>query len=176
MEADCFAQVAKTGAAAVYTRGLDQLPGDPRLLYARAMLAIELDDLAGAEKDLMRVIEDDPENADALNALGYTLADRTPRINEAVVLIEKALKLKPDEAAIIDSFGWAQYRLGHLDDAVAHLRKAYAKSPDTEIAAHLGEVLWVKGERDEARRIWEQGRAKDPENKVLGEAMRRLVP
>ena len=166
----------KTEALAIYARGLDQLPGDPRLLYSRAMLAIELDDLAGAERDLMRVISDDPENADALNALGYTLADRTPRIEEAVLLIERALKLKPDEAAIIDSYGWAQYRLGRLDDAIAHLRSAYAKSPDTEIAAHLGEVLWVKGERNEARRIWEQGRVKDPENKVLGEAMRRLVP
>ena len=167
---------SKAEALAVYSRGLEQLPGDSRLLYARAMLAIDLDDLGAAERDLLRMIGDDPQNADALNALGYTLADRTPRITEALALIERALKLKPDEPAIIDSYGWVQYRLGHLDEAVRHLRNAFAKSPDTEIAAHLGEVLWVNGEQDEARRVWEQGRRKDPENKVLAETMRRLLP
>lgn len=165
----------KSEALAVYSRGLEQISDDSRLLYARAMLSIDLDDLAGAERDLTHIITVEPENADALNALGYTLADRTSRAAEAIVLIEKALKLKPDEAAILDSHGWVQYRLGRLAEAAEQLRRAYAKSPDAEIAAHLGEVLWIKGERAEAKRIWEQGRKKDPANKVLLEAMQRLA-
>ena len=102
----------KQDAIEVYSRGLEQLPDEPRLLYARAMLAIDMDDIVGGERDLRTVLATDPENAEALNALGYTLADRTDRAVEANELIEKAIKLKPDEAAIIDSYGWAQYRLG----------------------------------------------------------------
>jgi len=109
-----------------------------------------------------------------MNALGYTLADRTDKKDEAIALIEKALKIKPDEPAIIDSLGWAQYRMGLLDDAVAHLRTAFAKQPDAEIAAHLGEVLWVSGRQDEAKKVWEQGRKKDAKNKVLLETIKRL--
>ena len=161
---------------AVYARGLEQLPGDPRLLYARAMLAIELDDLVAAERDLRQVIADDPDNADALNALGYTLADRTGRTDEALVLVEKALALKPGESAIIDSLGWIHYRLGQLDEALQQLRRAYAKTPDAEIGAHLGEVLWATGDREEARRIWERARKDDPDNAVLLETVRRLSP
>lgn len=161
---------------AVYARGLEQLPGDPRLLYARAMLAIELDDLPAAERDLRQVIADDPDNADALNALGYTLADRAGRNDEALALVEKALALKPDEAAIIDSMGWIRFRMGQLDEALRHLRRAYAKTPDAEIGAHLGEVLWASGLRDEARGIWERARKDDPDNAVLLDTLRRLSP
>ena len=139
------------------------------------MLLIELDDIAAGEKDLRSVLAENPESADALNALGYTLADRTDRIVEANELIEKAIRIKPEEPAIIDSYGWAQYRLGNLDLAVKLLRKAYAKQPDGEVAAHLGEVLWVRGDREEARRIWAEGRKKDAENKVLVETMNRLA-
>ncbi len=96
-------------------------------------------------------------------------------MSEAVELIEKAIKIKPDEAAIIDSYGWAQYRLGNLGEALKLLRQAYAKQPDSEVAAHLGEVLWVSGDRDEARQIWEQGRKKDADNKVLIETIKRLA-
>ena len=165
----------KAAALAVYSRGLDLTPNEPRLLYARAMLSIEMDDLAAGEGDLRKVLANDPESADALNALGYTLVDRTNRLSEAVQLIEKALKIKPDEPAIIDSYGWAQYRIGNLEESVKLLRKAYAKQPDSEVAAHLGEVLWVSGDRDEARQIWEQGRKKDADNKVLIETMQRLT-
>ena len=165
----------KTQALAVYSLGLEQFPGEERLLYARAMLLIDMDDLAGAERDLRSVLAADPESADAMNALGYTLVDRTDRLAEAVALIEQAIKIKPDEPAIIDSYGWAQYRLGNIDEAVKFLRKAYALQPDSEVAAHLGEVLWVSGEHKEARQIWEQGRKKDADNKVLIETMKRLA-
>ncbi|MEP6881135.1 MAG: tetratricopeptide repeat protein [Dokdonella sp.] len=165
----------KAEALAVYSRGLDVAPGESRLLYARAMLRMDMNDLAAGESDLRKVLQADPNSADALNALGYTLVDRTDRLSEATALIEKAIKIKPDEPAIIDSYGWAQYRLGNLDKAAKLLRQAYAKQPDSEVAAHLGEVLWVSGDRVEARRIWEQGRKKDAENKVLIETMKRLA-
>jgi len=177
LEAELLDAKAQTGEAdAVYQRGLDQFPGDSRLLYARAMLAIERDDLAAAERDLRAIIEADADNAEALNALGYTLADRTDRHAEALDLIRRALALKPDEAAIIDSYGWVHYRLGDLDEATRQLRRAYTKVPDAEIAAHFGEVLWVGGERDAARRVWEEGRRKDPDNKVLLETLGRFDP
>lgn len=173
---------AKRGdeAVAVYDRGLQALPDDTRLIYARALLNDDLNHVDAAVRDLRRVLQLKPNDADAMNALGYTLADRTDKsrtdqIGEALALIEKALKLKPGEPAIIDSLGWVQYRLGHLDDAVKQLRAAYRKQPDPEIAAHLGEVLWVSGRKDEARQVWEQGRKKDGDNKVLLETIKRLT-
>lgn len=176
LEADLLIRNSrKRDAVAVYSRGLDLLPGEMRLLYSRAMLLIDLDDIAAGEQDLRSVLAENPDSADALNALGYTLADRTDRFVEANELIEKAISIKPDEPAIMDSYGWAQYRLGNLEEAVKWLRKAYARQPDGEVAAHLGEVLWVQGERDEARRIWAEGRKKDAENKVLIETMNRLA-
>ena len=161
-------------AVAVYDRGLKALPDDTRLLYARALLNGDLEHVDASVKDLRRLLELKPNDADAMNALGYTLADRTDHKDEALSLIQNALKLKPDEPAIIDSLGWAQYRLGHLDDAVKQLRVAYSKQPDAEIAAHLGEVLWVSGQKDEAKRVWEQGRKKDAKNKILLETIKRL--
>ncbi|HEY6985784.1 MAG TPA: tetratricopeptide repeat protein, partial [Rhodanobacteraceae bacterium] len=176
LEADLLARKGRVqDANAVYERGLETLPDDPRLLYARALLAAEQNDVSAAERDLRRVIELKPDDADALNALGYTLADRTDRRAEALELIERAIKLKPDEPAIIDSLGWIRYRMGDLDASLKELRRAYEKQADPEIAAHLGEVLWVKGERDEARRVWEQGRKKDAKNKALLETIRRLT-
>jgi tetratricopeptide (TPR) repeat protein len=161
-------------AVAVYDRGLKALPDDTRLLYARALLNDDLDHVDAAVRDLRRVIELKPDNADALNALGYTLADRTDKKVEALSLIQKALTLKPGEPAIIDSLGWAHYRLGHLDEAVQQLKLAYQKQPDAEIAAHLGEVLWVSGHKDEAKKIWDQGQKKDAKNKILLETIHRL--
>ncbi len=162
-------------AIAVYDRGLQVLPDDTRLIYARALLNDDLDHVDAAVRDLRRVLELKPDDADAMNALGYTLADRTENRKEALALIEKALVLKPGEPAIIDSLGWVQYRLGNLEIALAQLRLAYQKQPDAEIAAHLGEVLWVSGKKDEARQVWEQGRKKDGENKVLNETIKRLA-
>lgn len=162
-------------AVAVYDRGLKTLPDDTRLLYARALLNDDLNHVDAAVNDLRRVLELKPDDADAMNALGYTLADRTEKHGEALALIERALTLKPGEPAIIDSLGWAQYRMGNLDEAIKQLRTAYKKQPDAEIAAHLGEVLWVAGQKDEAREIWEQGRKKDGKNKVLLDTIKRLA-
>ena len=161
-------------AVAVYDRGLQVLPDDTRLLYARALLNDDLNHVDAAVRDLRRVLELKPYDADALNALGYTLADRTEHKTEALSLIQKALTLKPGEPAIIDSLGWVHYRLGHLDEAVKQLQIAYGKQPDAEIAAHLGEVLWASGRKDEAKKIWEQGRKKDAKDKVLLETIKRL--
>ncbi|MET0232637.1 MAG: tetratricopeptide repeat protein, partial [Rhodanobacteraceae bacterium] len=176
LEADLLARKGRLDEArAVYGRALETLPDDARLLYARALFSAEHEDLASAEKDLRRVIQLKPDDAEALNALGYTLADRTDRRAEALELIERAYKLKPEEPAIIDSLGWIRYRMGDLDASLKELRRAYAKQADPEIAAHLGEVLWVSGDRDEARRVWEQGRRKDAKNKALLETIRRLT-
>lgn len=156
-----------------YARGLQIFEDDPELLYSRALTYERIDRVDAAEGDLRRLIEIDPENADALNALGYTLADRTDRYQEALGLIERALKLKPDTAAIVDSLGWVLYRLGRIKEALPHLRRAFELQRDAEIAAHLGEVLWVNGERDEARSIWRLGHEIDPDNRALKQALER---
>jgi tetratricopeptide (TPR) repeat protein len=180
LEADLLARRQRTAdALAVYDKALANLPDDARLLYARALLAVDHGDVAGGERDLRRVLELKPDDAEALNALGYTLADHSKgndaRQHEALELIQHALKLKPDEAAIIDSMGWVRYRLGELDASLENLRRAYAKQPDPDIAAHLGEVLWARGQHDEARRVWDEGRKKDARNKALLETIRRLT-
>jgi tetratricopeptide (TPR) repeat protein len=134
-------------AYAVLAQALAQYPDDPDLLYDIAMVAEKLDRLDEVEARLARLIELRPSNAQALNALGYTLVDRTTRIADGVALIERALALAPDDPFILDSMGWAQFRLGKLDEAEKFLRRALDERSDPEIAAHLGEVLWVKGER-----------------------------
>jgi uncharacterized protein (TIGR02996 family) len=155
-------------------KGLVVLPDERRLLYARALLFEKLDRIAECEADLRRVVELHPDDPDALNALGYTLADRTTRFDEAFALIDKALKLKPDEPAIIDSMGWVEYRRGNLAAAIGHLRRAYGIQPDVEIGAHLGEVLWASGERAQAREVWAAARALEAGNDVLEETVKRL--
>jgi tetratricopeptide (TPR) repeat protein len=121
------------------------------------------------------LIELRPQNAQALNALGYTLVDRTPRIAEGLDLIEKALKLEPADPFILDSMGWALFRMGKIDDAVTYLRRAMAERPDAEIAAHLGEVLWAKGERTAAQEVWQSQLKTTPENALLQDTVRRLA-
>ncbi|MBC6941537.1 MAG: hypothetical protein DWB45_02255 [Xanthomonadales bacterium] len=163
---------------AVYAQALQDQPDDARVLYSRALYRIGKGELDAGERDLRRIVELQPDNADALNALGYTIADHakddTARQQEALALIKRALELKPDEPAIIDSMGWVQYRLGQLDAALKDLRRAYAKQADPDIAAHLGEVLWVKGEHAEARKVWEAAREKHADNKALLETIERL--
>jgi tetratricopeptide (TPR) repeat protein len=181
LEADLLRKTHPRDALAVYGRALATLPDDSRLLYARALLAVDQGDRVGGERDLRRVIELKPDDAEAMNALGYTLADSADRADstrqrEALDLIQRALKLKPDEPAIIDSMGWIRYRMGDLDASLENLRRAFAIQPDADIAAHLGEVLWVKGDHDEARRVWDQGRKKDAKNKTLLDAIKRLTP
>ena len=162
------------GAYAVLEQGLAEFPDAPDLLYDVARLAEKLDRLDVAEARLKRLIELKPDDPQALNALGYTLVDRTARIEEGRALIEKALKLSPDDPFILDSMGWALFKLGRYDDAVVYLGRAYAGRPDAEIAAHLGEVLWVKGERDRAKEIWAAQLKDAPDHPVLLETMRRL--
>jgi tetratricopeptide (TPR) repeat protein len=162
------------GAFAVLTQALVEQPDQPDLLYDTAMVAEKLDKMDVAEARLSRLIELNPENAQALNALGYTLVDRTPRTAEGLALIERALKLAPQDPFILDSRGWAEFKLGRLDDAETWLNRALAERADAEIAAHLGEVLWAKGERNRAREVWQSQLRATPDNPVLLETMRRL--
>ena len=155
---------------------LHDLPGHEDLLYARGLLAAELNYLDVVEMDLRLLLERDPANAHALNALGYTLADRTERYEEAMGLIERALALRPDDPYIIDSMGWVHYRLGNNDESLKHLRIAYMARGDVEIAAHLGEVLWQSGLVDEANTVWDEALESQPDNPILVETLERLRP
>jgi tetratricopeptide (TPR) repeat protein len=148
-------------------RGLVLHPNDKELLYARALAAEKLDRLDILEQDLRAILAVDPKNGQALNALGYTLADRTDRYQEALAYIEQALAVLPDDAAVLDSMGWVQYRLGNHAKALEYLRRAYQANPDAEIAAHLSEVLWVNGQREEARRLWREALKKNPDSSHL---------
>ncbi len=152
---------------ATYNEALSAHPGNAELLYARALYAVSLGQVEVLEQDLRAILAANPDHADALNALGYTLADRTDRLQEAYGYIERALALKPEEPAVLDSMGWVLFRLGRHDEALSYLRKAYERMPDGEIAAHLGEVLWVAGQRDEAWRIWDEALAADPDHEYL---------
>jgi len=163
------------GAYATLTSALAQYPDDPDILYDLAMVAEKLDRMDVVEAKLTRLVELRPTNAHALNALGYTLVDRTPRVAEGLALIERALALSPDDPFILDSVGWAQFRMGKLDEAEKYLRQAMEQRPDPEIAAHLGEVLWAKGERARAQDVWQTQLKSAPDNAVLLETVRRLT-
>ena len=151
-------------------------PEDTDLLYDLSMVAEKLDRIDDMERQLRRVIALKPDYQHAYNALGYMLADRGLRLQEARELIRKALELAPGDPFITDSMGWVEFRLGNHAEALRLLRQAYAARPDTEIAAHLGEVLWVMGQREEAVRIWREGRQRDAANDVLLETLARLKP
>ncbi len=157
-----------------YDTALKAHPENSELLYARGLFASLHGQLAEAEQDLRKIIQQDSNHADALNALGYTLADQTDRYQEALGYIERALALQPESPAVLDSMGWVQYRLGNNQEALRYLREAYGKLPDVEIASHLGEVLWVTGSREEARKVWNQAVAEDPDNQYLLRTIRRL--
>ena len=161
---------------ALLSEALKRYPDSPDLLYDRAMAAEKLDRLDVLESDLRRVIQLRPDDAQAYNALGYTLADRTDRLAEAVVLLDKALALAPEDPFILDSVGWAQYRSGNLARAQEFLERAFRVRQDPEIAAHLGEVLWARGMRDEAGVLWRSSLESNPHNEVLLETLRRLKP
>jgi tetratricopeptide (TPR) repeat protein len=129
------------------------------------------DDIARAEADLRRVLAIDADDVSALNALGYTLADRTDRYREALELISRALAAQPDNAAIIDSHGWVLYRLGKPEEALTELRRAFTKQKDAEIAAHVAEVLWKLGRKDEALKYFAEAREIDPKSRSLQRAL-----
>lgn len=147
---------------------------DVDVLYELAMIDEKLEQFADMERRLRQVIELKPDHPDAHNALGYSLADRNTRLPEARELIRRALELSPGNPFITDSLGWVEFRLGNRDEALRLLRQAYKSRPDTEIAAHLGEVLWVAGRRDEAVHIWREARGRDAGNEVLRETLQRL--
>jgi tetratricopeptide (TPR) repeat protein len=161
-------------ALTLLTTASTQQPDDADLLYERAMLAEKLKRHEEVEQLLRRVINLQPSHHHAHNALGYALAERNVRLSEARALIEKALSLAPNDPFITDSMGWVEFRLGNVDAALGHLRRAYAQRPDTEIAAHLGEVLWAKGQREEAERIWREAREREADNEVLRDTLKRL--
>lgn len=154
--------------------GLEEIPGSIELLYARSLAHEKLGDIAAVEADLRAILAMDPDNASALNALGYSLANHSDRYAEAQRLIERALTLAPNDAAIIDSLGWVLYRRGQHERALAELRRAAALLPDPEVAAHLGEVLWVMGEHEEARSVWAEALERFPGDRLIRETMRRL--
>lgn len=158
----------------VYLAGLKRFPDNTDLLYDYAMVAEKTSQWEPMEKALRKIIELAPNNQHAYNALGYSLAERNIRLDEAYTLIEKALQLAPDDPFIIDSMGWVQFRLGRLQEAEALLRRAYELRPDVEIAAHLGEVLWVKGQKADAQKLWRDAQSKDPQNDTLKSTLARL--
>lgn len=177
VEAEMLRELRQFEAAFdILERALARQPDHLELLYDRAMVAERLGRLDVMETHLRRMIELQPDHAHAHNALGYTLADRTDRLDEAYQLLRTAIRLAPDDPYIQDSVGWVLYRLNRPQEALEYLRRAFATRPDPEIAAHLGEVLWVLGERDEARRIWQDSIRAHPDNEVLRETITRLAP
>jgi tetratricopeptide (TPR) repeat protein len=169
------------GEAGQHEAALDALeaagrdsPAEANIRYAHAMLLGRMGKLDRMEAELRAILLKDPENTDALNALGYTLADQNRNLADAEGMIRRAYAKAPENPAIIDSLGWLRYRQGDLAEALSLLRKAYASFPDPEVAAHLGEVLWVKGQRDEALSIWKDGLSRHPGSTLIGSTMKRL--
>ena len=177
MEASVLMDEGKTDqAATVLNNAVGAFPNNIQLLFLRSLLSQEVNDLVLMEQDLRKIILLNPTDSTAYNSLGYTLADRTDRYEEAYELIQKAIELSPDEPSIIDSLGWVQYRLGMYEEARKNLDRAYMLFPDAEVAAHLGEVMWVMGDRAEATRIWRNALEKQPDSEPLLNTMERLIP
>jgi tetratricopeptide (TPR) repeat protein len=155
---------------------LKQTPDQPDLLYDQALTAEKIDRFDVLESSLKRMIQLRPDHAHAYNALGYSFAERNIRLPEAKQLVEKALALSPDDFFIVDSMGWVLYRMGDLKGAAEQLRRAWRGRADGEIGAHLGEVLWMLGERDEARSIWQEAQKASPGNETLQKTLKRFIP
>jgi len=163
-----------TAARQVIVTAIAELPDSTSLRYARSLVSQQQADIPAMEADLRAILAHDPDNATAMNALGYTLADQTDRLDEAFALITRALELNPGEPAILDSMGWVLYRKGELAQAREYLVRAYAQFPDPAVAAHLGEVLWASDEKERALQVWQGGLMSDPGHRVLLETLRRL--
>jgi tetratricopeptide (TPR) repeat protein len=157
-------------------QALEKMPDTPDLLYDHAMAAEKVDRIDVLEGNLKQLIKLRPDHAHAYNALGYTFADRNQRIEEAHGLIRTALKLAPEDPFIMDSMGWVLYRMGRNQEGLGYLQKAFKLRPDAEIAAHLGEVLWALGQRDQARQIWTEALKGQPDNELLQNTLKRFVP
>lgn len=177
IEAQLLQEAKQVDAAfQVLQQGLEKLPNHPDLLYEAAMLADMLGKYDMFEQMMRKVIEINPDQAQAYNALGYSLLDRNERVPEAMQLVEKANQLAPDDAGIIDSVGWGYYREGNLAKSLEYLKRAYGADPDPEIAAHLGEVLWVQGDKEQAKKIWNDALKRHPDNAALLATLKRLNP
>jgi len=176
IEAETLAANNQTDRAwNVLQQALKQYPDDLNLLYSRAMLAEKRNDLGQMERDLRTIIQREPDNAMALNALGYTLSDRTTRYAEAKALIQQAYDLTPDDPAVLDSLGWVNFRLGNLDEAERLLRQALERFQDQEVASHLGEALWANGKQREAKQIWAKFLKENPDSPLLRKTILRLT-
>ena len=162
-------------AKSLLDSALNRFPNEAELLFARVLWFDSQDDREGSEKDLRQIIRMQPEDARALNHLGYMLADQTNRFEEALDLIERAVAIAPDDPAIIDSLAWAQYKLGRYEDALVNLRRAFAVFPDHEVASHLGEVLWKLGERKEATQVWEDALEERPDSQLIKAVIERFT-
>ncbi len=162
-------------AIQIYNQGLEAIPGNIDLLYARGLTGEKIDNLELLESDMLTILKTEPDNAHALNALGFTLADRTNRLQEAYQYLKRAIELKPEDPAIIDSFGWVNYRLGNTSEAIRLLRKALSQVEDGEIAAHLGEVLWVAGNQQEAMEVWKTMLKKLPDDPYIQKVMKQFT-
>ncbi|MDP6969322.1 MAG: tetratricopeptide repeat protein [Gammaproteobacteria bacterium] len=171
LQADYFKSLSELQLAQdTYREGLDKHPLNIPLLYSQAMLAAYQGDWIKMESDLLKVIELNPDHADALNALGYTYADHNSNLKQADIYIKRAFQLKPDDPAIKDSMGWLAFRQGHYRLARDYLRQAFAEFPDAEVAAHLGVVEWALGNIEQAHRIWNSILKDDPDNALIKQA------
>ena len=174
-EVQLLREVKLWGAAAeLLAAAVARSPDDVDMVYEQAMVEDKLERYEEMERLLRRVMALKPDHAHAHNALGYSLADRGQRLPEARELVQRALELSPGDPFITDSLGWIEFRLGNHAEALRLLRQAYNARPDTEIAAHLGEVLWAMDQRDEARRVWLDAQGRDDKNEVLRETLARL--
>jgi len=177
LESQLLRDSKQAGAAyKLLDESLGKLPNSPELLYESAMLAEQIGKHDEFEQKLRKVIQLKSDSAQAYNALGYSMLDRNERLQEGMELVEKAIKLAPDDAAIMDSVGWGHYRLGDYAKSLEFLRRAYTVIPDPEIAAHLGEVLWVKGDQEQARKIWGDAIKSHSDNTLLQAVMKKFLP
>ncbi|MBD8873196.1 tetratricopeptide repeat protein [Rhodanobacter sp. DHB23] len=163
-------------AVDAFTRALQVAPNDPGLLYGRGLAYASAGQIDPAVQDFRSLLKLKPDDIDASNALGFTLADADRDLPEAARLIAKARAARPNDPAIADSWGWVQYRLGHLDQAVQSLRSAWQAGKDADIGVHLGEVLWKQGDRQGAQRVFDAVRRMDPHNASLQDTLKRLNP
>ncbi|MBV8062997.1 MAG: tetratricopeptide repeat protein [Nevskia sp.] len=161
-------------ALELYGEALQDEPDDDDILYSRSLVYERMNRVPESEADLRKILNKTPDDARALNALGYTLTVHTDRLDEADKLVTKALELTPDDPAIIDSMGWLRFRQGRPQDALPLLQKAYAQFRDGEVAAHLGEVMWALGDKDKARALLSEAAKDDPENSQLRDTIKRL--
>jgi tetratricopeptide (TPR) repeat protein len=176
MQAGLYGQQEQYGKAfKLLTDALAGQPDQRDLLYTRALTAERLNKLDVLEADLKRILAKYPDDAEALNALGYSLLDHADRYAEAEKYLQQALKLQPDEAVIMDSFGWLQFKQGKHESALGYLERAYAKQQEAEIASHLAEVLWVLGRKDEARKIFSKAIKKAPDDEYLLDFQKRIL-